>query len=360
VKVAVRRLTKRWGPVVAVDDVSLEFPAGGFTTLLGPSGCGKTTMLRLIAGLDEPTAGEIWIGDRLVYSSAAQVNVPPGRRGVGLVFQSYALWPHMTVFENVALGLRHRGLRGTALAERVRAVLARVRLEGLEDRYPGELSGGQQQRVAVARMMAVEPAVLLLDEPLSNLDARLRLEMRGELKRLHHDLGITVIYVTHDQVEAMALSTRIAVMHQGRVVQYDEPDRLYRAPADRFVADFTANPVMNFLEVDVRAGTACADDLVVPLDRVAPPPGRYVLGVRPEDCEISPAPIAGGVPFRVYADLSAGPDQFLQLRRGTVQLTVRTERRMPVRPDQELFVVLAPDRLHFFHPETGRRVEPAR
>ncbi|MDQ7850106.1 MAG: ABC transporter ATP-binding protein [Armatimonadota bacterium] len=359
-RVAVRRLTKRWGAVVAVHDVSLEFARGAFTTVLGPSGCGKTTMLRLIAGLEEPTAGEIWIGDRLVFSSTEHINVPPGRRGVGLVFQSYALWPHMTVFDNVALGLRQRGLRGEALARQVRAALNRVRLEGLEDRYPGELSGGQQQRVALARMIAVEPQVLLLDEPLSNLDAKLRLEMRAELKRLHHELGITVIYVTHDQVEAMALSTRVAVMDRGRVVQYDTPDRIYRTPADRFVADFTANPVMNFLEVDVTATEARADGLVLPLDPQGPPPGRYILGIRPEDCGVSPNPVSGSIPFRVYAELSAGPDQFLHLRRDTVQLVVKTGGRLRVQPDQIVYVTLYLDRLHFFDPETGRRVEAAR
>lgn len=360
-RIAVRNLTKRWGAVTAVDDVTLEFDAGGFTTLLGPSGCGKTTMLRMIAGLEEPTAGEIRMDDRLVYSSVEMVNVPPGRRHLGLVFQSYALWPHMTVFQNVALGLAQQGARGADLVRRVREALDRVRLPGMEERYPSELSGGQQQRVAIARMIAVEPAILLLDEPLSNLDAKLRLEMRAELKRLHHDLGMTVVYVTHDQIEALTLSTKIAVMDHGRILQYDEPDAIYRLPATRFVAEFTANPVMNFFEVDVSGqGTvAVPGAFAFPIDGVAPRPGRYLLAVRPEDCRVFETPGPRTAPFRVYADLSAGPDQFLQVRAGGVQLTVRTGRRLRVRSDQEVHVEFVGERLHFFDPGTGERVAVA-
>ncbi len=360
-RIAVRHLTKRWGAVTAVDDVTLELEAGGFTTLLGPSGCGKTTMLRMIAGLEEPSSGEIRMDDRLVYSSAEMVNVPPGRRRLGLVFQSYALWPHMTVFQNVALGLAQQGARGSDLTRRVREALDRVRLPGMEERYPSELSGGQQQRVAIARMIAVEPAILLLDEPLSNLDAKLRLEMRAELKRLHHDLGMTVVYVTHDQIEALTLSTKIAVMDRGRVLQYDEPDVVYRLPATRFVAEFTANPVMNFIEVDVSGqGT-----VVVPgafaftVDGIVPRPGRYLLAVRPEDCRVFEAAAPRTVPFRVYADLSAGPDQFLQVRSGGIQLTVRTEGRLRVQSDQEVHIAFAGGHLHFFDPQTGERVGAA-
>ncbi|MDI6771915.1 MAG: ABC transporter ATP-binding protein [bacterium] len=357
-RIEVRNLTKRWGSVTAVDDVTLEFDSGGFTTLLGPSGCGKTTMLRMIAGLEEANAGEIRMDDRPVFSSAEMINVPPGRRSLGLVFQSYALWPHMTVFQNIALGLARRGVRGSDLARRVREALERVRLHGMEGRYPSELSGGQQQRVAIARMIAVEPAVLLLDEPLSNLDAKLRLEMRAELKRLHHDLGMTVVYVTHDQIEALTLSTKIAVMDHGRVLQYDEPDVVYRSPATRFVAEFTANPVMNFLDVEVtQQGTVTMPGaFALTADGPALRPGRYLLAVRPEDCRVFENAMPGAVPFRVYADLSAGPDQFLQVRSGDVQLTVRTERRVRVSSDQEVHISFVGEHLHFFDAGTGEKV----
>jgi putative spermidine/putrescine transport system ATP-binding protein len=223
-------LTKRYGQVTAVDGMSLHVDEGAFVALVGPSGCGKTTMLRMVAGLIEPDAGRILIGD------AEVTREPVHRRNIGLVFQSYALFPHMTVFENVAFGLRRRGQGDVAGA--VDAALARVRLQGLAARMPRELSGGQQQRVALARAIVIQPRLLLLDEPLSNLDAALRDEMRAELRRLQQDLGITTILVTHDQVEALTMADRIAVLDRGRLEQYDTPETVYRRPANAFVAGF--------------------------------------------------------------------------------------------------------------------------
>ncbi len=237
------------GGVVAVRDVTLRIPEGEFMCLLGPSGSGKSTLLRMIAGLEALTAGEIRIGPRVVDSVARGQYVPPERRGVGLVFQSYALWPHMTVEENVEFGLAVRRTPERERKMRVAEVLALLDITGLAGRYPWQISGGQQQRVALARALVVEPEVLLLDEPLSNLDARLRVELRAELKRLHRQLGTTVLYVTHDQLEAMTLGTMVGVMREGVVEEVGEPMAVYREPVNRFVAEFLGSPPINIVEV---------------------------------------------------------------------------------------------------------------
>jgi iron(III) transport system ATP-binding protein len=235
--VSLRGLTRRYGDVAAVRDLSLEVKPGELVALLGPSGCGKTTTLRLVAGFLTPEAGEIWVGERCL-SSARQV-LPPERRRMAMIFQSYALWPHMTVAQNVAYGLRFKpGLSRADRDRRVTEMLRVVQLGGYEGRYPGELSGGQQQRVAVARALVVEPEILLLDEPLSNLDANLREEMRFEIRRLHEAFGITTLYVTHDQAEAMVISDRIAVLERGRVAQVGGADEVFLRPRTRFVAEF--------------------------------------------------------------------------------------------------------------------------
>ena len=232
VEVKLQKVTKRFGKVVAVDSVTLSIKEGEFFTFLGPSGCGKTTTLRVIAGLEYPDGGKIFFDDEDV------TDLPPYKRNTGMVFQNYALWPHMTVFENVAYGLKIRGYSKSEIRKRVLEVLELVKLKGLEDRYPTQLSGGQQQRVALARALVIEPKVLLLDEPLSNLDARLRIEMREELKKLQKKLKITTIYVTHDQEEALVISDRIAVMNQGKIMQVGEPNEVYRRPKNLFVATF--------------------------------------------------------------------------------------------------------------------------
>jgi iron(III) transport system ATP-binding protein len=235
--VELKNLCKLYGKTVAVDGVDLDIAKGEFMTLLGPSGCGKTTTLRMIAGLIEPTDGEIRVGGKLLSSPGTKV-VPPEKRNMGMVFQSFAVWPHMSVFENVAFPLHNLKMSKDEIRKRVHAALELVKLAGLEDRYPSHLSGGQQQRVALARAMAVEPDILLFDEPLSNLDAKLREEMRFELKEIQRRIGVTSIYVTHDQAEAMAISDRIAVMSRGKIKQIGTPCEIYDSPQDPFTAEF--------------------------------------------------------------------------------------------------------------------------
>lgn len=235
--ITLQHISKSYGEKPVIRDVSLTIRSGSFTTLLGPSGCGKTTLLRMIAGLETPDAGEIFLGSRCVFSEERGVSVPPEARGLGFVFQDFALWPHMTVFENTAFGLRASG-RTEHLAERVRQALSIVHLEELTDRYPHQLSGGQQQRVAFARAVVTEPECILFDEPLSALDAQLRAEMRVELRELVTRLGLTAVFVTHDQSEAISMSDRIAVFSAGRLEQYDAPEAVYSHPATSFAAHF--------------------------------------------------------------------------------------------------------------------------
>src|SRR5512136_3035129 len=246
--IIIKNLTKRFGNVIAVNDVNLTIEPGAFLTLLGPSGCGKTTLLRCVAGLEDPDGGEIYIGDKLVFSHRQGISLPAGQRNLGLVFQNYALWPHMTVYKNMTFALEIQKMSTAEMDQRVKDSLAEVQMEGYADRYPREMSGGQQQRIALARMLAYRPKVFLMDEPLSNLDARLRMDMRVELKRLHHVAGATTIYVTHDQVEALTMSTTIAVMKEGVIQQVATPDRIYHYPSNLFVADFIGNPKVNLLD----------------------------------------------------------------------------------------------------------------
>ena len=272
-RIELTHVTKRWGGFYAVDDLDLLIEDNAFVTLLGPSGCGKTTTLRMIAGLETPTTGKITIDGMTVFDSDAGINVPPNKRRVGFLFQNYALWPNMTVYQNIAFGLgniREPGLSVTPEGEIVRnpeaggpsrkltkeeikrivdRVSAIVKIQPFMERYPGELSGGQQQRVAIARTLAPGPRVLFMDEPLSNLDAKLRLEMRSELQRLHLSTGSTFVYVTHDQMEAMTLATKICLISNGVLQQYDEPLTVYNRPNNTFVADFVGNPAINFMNV---------------------------------------------------------------------------------------------------------------
>ena len=270
-RIELSHVTKRWGGFYAVDDLDLLIEDNAFVTLLGPSGCGKTTTLRMIAGLETPTTGRITIDDTVVFDSEAGINIPANKRRVGFLFQNYALWPNMTVFQNIAFGLSNIKEAGMSVSpegeiirnpeaggtprkltkEEIKRIVARVsaivKIQPFMDRYPGELSGGQQQRVAIARTLAPGPKVLFMDEPLSNLDAKLRLEMRSELQRLHLSTGSTFVYVTHDQMEAMTLATRICLISNGVLQQYDAPLTVYNKPNNTFVADFVGNPAINFM-----------------------------------------------------------------------------------------------------------------
>ncbi len=283
--VVLKTLTKRYGDLAAVEGLSLEVHPGQLVSLLGPSGCGKTTTLRLVAGFLPPEAGEIWVGERCLSSPSSVV--PPERRRMAMIFQSYALWPHMTVAQNVAYGLRFKS--GVTRADRDRRatdMLRVVQLAGFESRYPGELSGGQQQRVAVARALVVEPEILLLDEPLSNLDANLREEMRFEIRRLHEAFGITTLYVTHDQAEAMVISDRVAVLNRGRVEQVGTAEDLFRRPQTRFVAEFIGRT--NLLDaVTAEPGIAACGTLRLRLASRENSSGTsIVVSIRPHEIEL--------------------------------------------------------------------------
>lgn len=251
-KIELKNITKKFGAFTAVDNLSITIEDGDFITLLGPSGCGKTTTLRQIAGLETPTSGEISIDGEVVFSSEKLIDVSPSKRGVGFLFQNYALWPHMTVYQNIAFGLENMKWPKERVKERVKELLALLKIQEFERRYPAELSGGQQQRVAIARTLATNPKVLLMDEPLSNLDAKLRMEMRTELKRLHKETGATFVYVTHDQLEAMTLATKICLLDKGLLQQYAPPLSVYSKPANTFVADFVGNPSINLIKADCK------------------------------------------------------------------------------------------------------------
>ena len=293
-------VSKRFGPIAAVDGASLSIRRGEVFTLLGPSGCGKTTTLRLVAGLERPDAGEITLRDRVVASPSRRVFVAPNQRNLGMVFQSYAVWPHMTVFENVAYPLELRGLKRTLIRDKVARVLELVGLGGMEARPGTLLSGGQMQRLALCRALVYEPDLLLLDEPFSNLDAKLREQMRGEVRLLQHRLGITVLFVTHDQVEALSLSDRIAVMHRGRIEQVGAPRRLYERPESAFVRDFLGQTVilpgrvgagLTATSVTVELNGALAGHWVagrVAVGVALAPGGAAHLAIRPEDIQVHP------------------------------------------------------------------------
>ncbi len=345
---SVRGLTTEYigerGEVIpAAQDVAFEVPHGKLFTLLGPSGCGKTTTLRSIAGLERPRAGEISVGGEVVYSSARRLFVPPNRRGLGMVFQSYAIWPHMTVFENTAFPLRvdKRRLGKQEIAARVSRVLGVVALEELADREATRLSGGQQQRLALARALVMEPRLLLLDEPLSNLDAKLRERMRFELKRLQRELGITTVYVTHDQSEALALSHSIAVMNGGRIEQIGSPREVYQQPQNQFVADFVGNT--NFLCATVsgpeptpgyyRVRSELGEMTVRSVDALGPS-DRVILSVRPEDIELAEARPVGANVWQGIVDqkvfLGESADFQIKVGSRSLQSRVHPSLRTPV------------------------------
>jgi iron(III) transport system ATP-binding protein len=305
-KIRILNLSKQYGEVLAADSVTLSVEDKEFFSLLGPSGCGKSTVLRCVAGLEEPTGGEIYIGQARVNSTADRINVPTELRPIGMVFQNYAVWPHMTVRENVGYPLKLKKMAKELVATRLKDALRTVGLERLADRYPNQLSGGEQQRVALARALIKEPEVLLLDEPLSNLDAKLREQMRFELKDLQRRTGIPILYVTHDQAEALAMSDRLAVMNAGRIIQVGAPAEIYMYPTDRFVADFIG--LMNFLPGRIlgRNGEEATIEFLsghrLSVADNSGLSGDCMVAVRPEDISLSPTgPIRCRVEVRSYS-----------------------------------------------------------
>ncbi|WP_435168477.1 ABC transporter ATP-binding protein [Paenibacillus glycanilyticus] len=351
-----------------LQDIELTIKQGDFMTFLGPSGCGKTTLLRTIAGLQKADAGTITISGREVANGETQFHMEPSKRRLSLVFQSYALWPHMTVYENVAFGLQVRKLSKAVVREKVEAALGKMRIAELAGRYPSELSGGQQQRVAIARAIVTEPDILLLDEPLSNLDAKLRVEMRAELKRLHQELNTTVIYVTHDQHEAMTLSTQVAVFFGGEIVQLDKPRELYRRPKTLQVAEFigSAGMQMNRLEGVVRTDEEGLSWLETPVvliplaggDRLTMEDGQeVVLTVRPEDIRLYEERRPGSIAMSVSAVFPSGAETLVQLDAAGMSLMARVIGESEYEPGTTLYAVLRQEQMNAYDKKTGIRIE---
>lgn len=320
---------KKFGKTIAVQNINLQVKDKDFVTLLGPSGCGKTTMLRMLAGLESPTEGEIFIDDQCVFSSYRRIDVSPDKRDVGFLFQNYALWPHMTVYKNISFGLENQKWNKSKIKQRVTELLELLKIEELAQRYPAELSGGQQQRVAIARTMAPNPKVLFMDEPLSNLDAKLRMEMRSELKRLHLETNSTFVYVTHDQLEAMTLSTKICLMNEGTIQQYAPPLEVYNNPTNLTVADFVGNPTMNFIKtqyIENKEGIIKmeSDDLSFeftpnkPLTVKIEKGDQLVIGLRPEHIEIEEN---GSTNSLIYSTLPSGLETVIKLKINNTILT---------------------------------------
>jgi multiple sugar transport system ATP-binding protein len=364
--VTYRHVTKRWGDVTAVNDLNIEIPDGEFLVFVGPSGCGKSTSLRMLAGLEEITEGDILIGDRVVN------NVAPKDRDIAMVFQSYALYPHMTVYDNMAFGLRLRRTPKQVIDERVREVAASLGIEMLLDRRPRQLSGGQRQRVAVGRAIVREPAVFLLDEPLSNLDAKLRVEARAFISKLHQRLGTTFIYVTHDQVEAMTMGQRIAVLRAGELMQIDTPTNLYDHPLNVFVAGFIGSPAMNFFDNSTlieEDGKIIVDTgffrLDVPEDRYElyrPYLGKSVIfGVRPEDiahpdylaADTRPSPIEANVD--VVEEM--GHEKIVYLEEGGKTFLARMDPRSPLHVGERTVAMINTASMHLFDQETEQALQ---
>ncbi len=352
-RVQLKNIAKRWGSTVALRHLSLDVADGEFLVLLGPSGCGKTTTMRVVAGLEDPSEGEVWIGERCVNA------LEPKDRNVAMVFQSYGLYPNMTVYENISFPLRIRGLPGAEIDPAVRKAAERVELTAFLQRRPKELSGGQRQRVALARAIVREPAVFLMDEPLSNLDAKLRVSMRAHLKHLHHSLGVTTIYVTHDQIEAMTLADRVVVMSQAEVQQVGTPEAIYNDPANLFVAGFIGSPAMNLLHGRLQAGVFEAVGARVPgLGSADHDP--VVLGVRPEDLEVvaTAASAAAQISGPVFAFELTGDATQVTLELGKQFITAKAGKDYRTRIGERVGLALRPERCFLFDAQTQMRLRP--
>ncbi len=362
-EIILKEVTKKFGEVYAVKNLNLTIKDRDFVTLLGPSGCGKTTTLRMISGLETPTEGEISIDGKIVFSSEQQINLPPDKRDIGLLFQNYALWPHMTVYQNIAFGLENLKWKKDEIQDRVNQMGKLVKISELMDRYPAELSGGQQQRVAIARTLAPNPKVLLMDEPLSNLDAKLRMEMRAELKRLHVEIKSTFVYVTHDQLEAMTLATKICLINEGVLNQYDTPLLIYDDPVNRFVGDFIGNPSMNFLEMKIEKidEDSCLlknDEMNFEMNFRAKS-GEYTngqkvyLGIRPEDIQLTETDKNNST---IYSTLPSGMETIVKVKLKDVILSVVAFGRVDFPVDKKIGLAFNTTNYHVFNKETGQKI----
>jgi len=350
--VSIRKVRKSFGPVSVIKGVDVDIEDGEFVILVGPSGCGKSTLLRMIAGLEDITEGEIRIGPRVVN------DIPPKDRDIAMVFQSYALYPHMTVAENMAFSLRLKGVPKTEQMKRVQDAAASLGLTPLLDRYPRQLSGGQRQRVAMGRAIVRDPQVFLFDEPLSNLDAKLRVAMRAEIKELHQRLKTTTVYVTHDQIEAMTMADKIVVMHDGIVEQVGAPLDLYDRPANRFVAGFIGSPAMNFIDGRLEdVGLVLSSGAVLSLDTrpQARPGTKLTYGIRPEHLQIAPAGTPDSLPAIVAVIEPTGSDTTVIARAESGNLTVLLRERCALRPGEAVALKPVAGQAHLFD-EAGRRI----
>jgi len=344
-EILIKGVAKSFGSFTALHSIDLTIADQEFMVLLGASGCGKTTLLRIIAGLESPTQGEVWIGGKRVDQ------LPPRERGIAMVFQNYAVFPHLTVYENIAFGLRMKKLPQAEVDTRVKRTAELMHIEQLLKRYSGQLSGGQRQRVAVARALAMEPDVILMDEPLSNLDALLRLEMRAELKGVLANSKTTTIYVTHDQVEAMSLADRISVMNGGHIVQAASPVEVYRNPAARFVGSFIGNPPMNFLPA-TRNGDGRYHVAGIALDGPSSGGGKLEFAIRPEDLTIA----AGGLKATARVIEPLGAHTLVTSEVDGKLFRAVLDSDLKVAPGDELSLVPKPDRVRWFDPETTKAV----
>ena len=368
-KIELTHIDKFYGKNHVLKDLNLTIEDGDFMTLLGPSGCGKTTTLRVVSGLEKPQSGHIFMDGKEIVNAAEAYFAPPSQRNLNLVFQSYALWPHMTVFENVAFGLKIRKEPADVIEKKVANALERMQIGEYAKRYPTELSGGQQQRVAIARAIVSEPRLLLLDEPLSNLDAKLRVDMRAELKRLHHDTGTTIIYVTHDQVEALTMSTKIALFRKGELVQVAPPLELYDNPVDLYTADFIGNPSINFVK---GTATVTADGMVTKSDvgewafsradmtPAAPESGEcaVTLGIRPEQLTISRVKDEDHqVEGHVYSGMPAGSETLVSVKVGDTMLTVKELGSTHYNSDETVYLGFNPKKVNVFESESEKLIK---
>lgn len=368
-KIELKNIDKFYGKNHVLKNLNLTIEDGEFMTLLGPSGCGKTTTLRVVSGLEKPQNGFIYMDGREVVNAKELFFEAPSKRGLNLVFQSYALWPHMTVAENVAFGLETQKVPKEEIKKRVKNALERLQIGQFIDRYPSELSGGQQQRVAIARAIVSEPKILLLDEPLSNLDAKLRVDMRSEIKRLHKELGTTVIYVTHDQVEALTMSTRISIFFEGILEQVDTPMGLYLNPVSLRVADFIGNPRINFVsgvcsihdgKMEVNSALGNLTFTKEWFTDETPQSGELecVIGLRPE--QISIKTDGGAVEGKIYSSMPAGSETLVQVIVGTDNLMCKELGLSDYDMDQKVWVEIDPDVINVYNKKTGRLIKRAK